>query len=203
MAVEWHGEAVGSVGSRIVEEFVAHGQNTAVFINRHLGVVNLVALMGGGHKMLGPVFNPLNRTAELDGQPRHEELFGVEEHDFGAEAAADKRGDDPHLVLGETKKGGHAVAQEDGCLGGVPNGQPMGAAVPFGHHAPCFHRGGCAVVVVKAALDDGVRLGRNLVKFSAAPLHLHDMGVDVVRDVVVDAGGGGMDGRLHLHHRLE
>jgi hypothetical protein len=48
-----------------VQEDVLDPENAAVVIERHLGLVDLAALLGGGEEVLAPVLDPFDRPAEL------------------------------------------------------------------------------------------------------------------------------------------
>ena len=65
------------------------------------------------------------RSSCID-HPGKQHLFRVEHHDLRAKAAADEGRDHPHLVLGEAQHPGQPVADGDGRLGGVPDGQAAG-----------------------------------------------------------------------------
>ena len=173
-------------------------ENTAVFVKRRLHIMDLVALLRGGNKILGAVFNPFDGAVELHRRPGDKHLFRVKHHDFGAKTAADEGGDDAHLVFREAKEGGHAVANKNGGLGGVPDGEPLRPAIPVGDDAPVFHSGGRAVVVIKAALQQQRGLLTHAGKVAAAALCLHDVGANVGLHVFVDLGSVGFEGGFEV-----
>ena len=131
LAVDRHRQAVGIVGAGIVQEHVLDAEDAAVGGERHLGVVDLAALMGGGEEMLEPVLDPFDRPVELHRHPRQQHLLGIEHHDLRAEAAADERRDHPHLPLAQAQHAGEPVAQEHRRLGRVPDRELIGARVPL------------------------------------------------------------------------
>ncbi len=165
-----------------------------------LRVVDLSALLGGGDEVLRAVLDPLDRPLELEGDPGDEHLFRIEHHDLGAEAAADERGHQPHLVLGEAEHGGEAVAHGDGSLGGVPDRELLGPRVPLRDHAPVLDRRRGPAVVVEAAPDHHVGLGPGGL---VIPLLLGDVGREVRADVLMDERGAGLQRLLHVHHRRQ
>jgi hypothetical protein len=55
-----------------------------------------------GLVVLAARLGPLDRPAELAGDDQREDLLGVDV-ELGAEAAADVRGDDAQLVLGDAR----------------------------------------------------------------------------------------------------
>ncbi len=108
-----HDQAVGDVGAGIVEEHGAHAQNPARAVHRDLNVVNLLPLLVGGHEVLAPVLDPLDRPAQPHRGQRHQDLLGVEHHDLGPKPAAYVRRDHPHVVLGEAEQPCQPVADRN------------------------------------------------------------------------------------------
>ena len=78
----------------------------AVLRRSDLDVGVMVAAVRGVEIVLGAIFEEFHRPAKLLRQPQHQWHVEVEE-DLGAEPAADIRGDDPNLLLGN--------AEHEGC----------------------------------------------------------------------------------------
>ena len=53
-----------AMAASFVAAFVAHAEDPAFAIDRELGLVHLPPLLGGSDKMLLPVFDPLEGTAQ-------------------------------------------------------------------------------------------------------------------------------------------
>ena len=197
LAVERHSQAVGGVGAGIMHEDVVHAQDFAVARQGNLGLMHLAALLRGGEEVLLAVLDPLDGAAEAHGDPGNEDLFRIEHHDFGAEAAADKGRNHAHLLFGEAEHRGKPVADGDRRLGGVPDGQLLVAWVPAGHDAAVFHGGGGPAVVGKAALNQDVGL---LPCHRIVTLALDGVGVEILRQVIVDKRRSGVEGVLDIDH---
>ena len=191
LAVERYGQAVGITGAGVAQEVVLHAEDAAVATQCDFGVVDLLALVGGGGEVLGAVFYPLDWRVEAHGSPGHQQFLGVVRHDLGAEGAADEGGDHAHLPFGETQHGGDHVADHHRGLGGVPHGQAQGLGVPLRDRATGFHRHRGTVVVAEAALDDGVGGARG---GGVVALGLAHLGRDVVGQVGMYLGRGGCGG---------
>ena len=110
LAVDRHRQAIGVVGPGVVQEHVLDSEDLPVLRKGDLGVVDLSALLRRREKMLPPVFDPLDGTIELYRRPGNQDLFRVVHQQLGAEAAADKRGDHPHLCLAEPQQRGQTVS---------------------------------------------------------------------------------------------
>ena len=97
LTVDRHGEAVGIVGARVVQEDVLHTEDLAVLRHGELGVVDLAALLRGGEEVLLAILGPLHGAAQPYRRPRDQHLLRVEHHDFRPETAAYERRDHAHL----------------------------------------------------------------------------------------------------------
>ena len=130
LGVDRNGEPVGIVGAGVVHEPVAHAQDAPVPVHRQLGLVHLPPLLRRRGEALQPVLDPLERPAEPHRGPGEEHLLGIEHHDLGPEPAADERRDHPHLRLEQAEHAGETVPDGNRRLGGVPDGELLGARVP-------------------------------------------------------------------------
>ena len=119
--------------------------------------------------------------------PGEQDLFGVEHHDFGAEATANEGGDYPHLVFRKPQHCRKAVADGDGGLGRVPDRQVLGFVIPTGDDAAVFHRRGRAAIVVQSAANDQIGLGLGT---RPVPFGLGHACIEVVPQIIVDKGRG-------------
>src|SRR2546430_7713507 len=64
LTVDRHGEAIGIVGARVVQEDVLHTEDLAVLRHGELGVVDLAALLRGGEEVLLAILGPLHGAAQ-------------------------------------------------------------------------------------------------------------------------------------------
>jgi hypothetical protein len=180
-----------------VEKNILNAQNPSLRIERHFGVVDLRALVGGGEEVLRAVLDPLHRPAELDRHPGNQHLLGVEHHDLRAEAAADEGRDDPHLALREPEHRREAVADHHWRLRGVPDGEAIGFLVPLRHYAACFDGRRSPPVVEEAAPQDKMCALRGLRIVAARLAHVRR---HIARDVVVHARRIGRESVLEVYH---
>ncbi len=158
LGVEGDGQAIGIVGAGVVQKVMADAQDATFLGQGHLRIVDLAPLLRGGEKVLPAILDPLDGPAHLERGPGEDDLFGVIEHDLGPKAAADKGRDHPHLGRRQAEQRRQAVADGDGCLGCVPQGEMLASGVPVGHDAPVLHGACRAAVDGDAALDDKIGL---------------------------------------------
>ena len=194
LRVDRQGEAIRVVGARVVHEHVLHPQDPPIRAQRDLGLMQLSPLLGRREEVLEPVLDPLHRPAEAHRDPGKEHFVRIEHHDLGAEAAADERGDDPNLRLGEAQHGGEPVADRDRRLGGVPDGQLGRALVPVCQNPAVLHRRRDAPIVREISPEDEIGGGAcGLV----VALRLNGVRRQVGSEVLVDdrssLGEGGPD----------
>ena len=90
------------VGAHVGQQLDPHGGDLAVGVGGQLDVLDLAAALDRGEGVLAALLGPAHRHAVLAGQGDGEELLGVDV-ELRAEAAADRRGDDPQLVLGRCR----------------------------------------------------------------------------------------------------
>jgi hypothetical protein len=69
LGVERDGQAVGIIGPRVVQEFVTDAQDAAIFAERHLGIMHLPSLLGGGEEILPPVLDPFDGLSQPERGP--------------------------------------------------------------------------------------------------------------------------------------
>ena len=123
-------------------------------VGGQLHVLDLAAALDGGVGVLAAALGPPGRHPELPGHRQGDELLGVDV-ELRAEAAADRRGDHPQLVLGHAGGGGQHHLEDVGDLRGRPH--RVLAAVGLGHdrHAAGLH-GRRDQALLEVALLDGV-----------------------------------------------
>jgi hypothetical protein len=139
------------------------------------------------------------RPAEPCGRVRDQHLFGVEQHDLGAETAAHVGRDDLHLLGGESEEPAQSVLDGDGRLGGVPDPQHALARVPVREDAARLHRHPAGPLQGQVQPLDVLGRGEHGVR--VADTVADDAG-DVVRHVVVN-GGRRLPRPFQLDDRLE
>ena len=135
------------VGAEVGVGLGAEGEEHAVLVEGELDLRRVVAALGVGDEGLGAAGGPFHRPAEELGGAGDEGLLAVVE-DLRAEAAADVRGDDAQLGLGDAEdEGAHQEADDVRVLAGGEEGVFVGAGVVLGRPpraAPWrWRRGGC------------------------------------------------------------
>ena len=147
------------VGARIDDEVVAEGEDPPRVVEPDLGVVDVVARMGGVEDVLVAVLHPAHRPADPAGEPGDYQVFRVD-MPLAAEPAADIGRQHPDLLLRHAEREGELLPDPVNDLGRRPDGERVRPPVVLGGHAPAFerHRG---VTVVPDAPPDAVRRGRH------------------------------------------
>ena len=135
----------------------------AVCADAELDVMDVVPSLGHVDQVLAAGLHPLDRAAQISGQPRGHQELRVDAG-LGAESAADGRGDDPHLLGRRLQRGRHRVADVVGALGRAPQRHAVGAVsgAGRGQHGRGLDRGRRDAVVDDAALHHQVVAGHRL-----------------------------------------
>ena len=96
------------IGAVVVEEFVVDAENAAVFVDRRLDLVALLARVIGGDQMLAPVLDPFDR-------PLERQRRGADQHVFRIHLAADAEAaaDMAFVELQPCRSGGRTSARGD------------------------------------------------------------------------------------------
>ncbi len=183
-----------------MQKHILDAEDAPVAAKRHLGVVDLAALMGRGEEVLLAVLDPFDRALKPHRHPGQHDLLRVEQHDLGSEAAAHERRDHPHLPFAKAKHPSEPGAQEHRRLCGVPHRQPVSLAVPVGHDAARLDRRRRTAVIDEPSPHHmgGLRQRRRVV-----PLGLVHMGGDVLAYVVVDKRRRRIERRFEIDHRRQ
>src|SRR6266478_1791900 len=87
LAVDRHRQPIGIVGPAVMQKHVLDAEDAPIAAERHFGVVDLAALMGGGKEVLPAVLDPFDRALKAHRGPGQHHLLRVEQHDLGSEAA--------------------------------------------------------------------------------------------------------------------
>ena len=157
---------------------ILDAQDASIFRQRDFRFMDLAAFLCRRVKILLAILDPLDRLPQLHGNPGQDHLFGVEHHDLWPKTAADERCNHPDLFFRKPQHRGDPIANRNGCLGRVVHRKLFSFGIPTGHNPAIFHRGRGATVIVKAALDDQIRL---LLSYRIVTLALDGMGVEVLR----------------------
>ena len=194
----------GAVEGAVVGQHVrADGEDLAVLGGGDLAAHHVVAREAGAHQVLGAVLHPLHRLA--DDQRRHDgaHVARVDRH-LVAEPAADVGGDDPDLVLRQTRHQRVHRAVRVGGLRRRPEGELAVHLLEVGHAPARLHRGR-----VHAGVDDVLhrhhlgrlehRVGGGLV----AGLPVEAVVVGLALEVVADDRGIGRERLPHVDDRIE
>ena len=177
------------------------GQDPAVPGRGDLTVHVVVTGERGGHQVLRPVLDPLHRLAGHHGGDHGAEVSRVH-RDLVAEPAADIRGDDPDLVLGQP---GHQRVQgavRVRCLRGRPHRQLPGDRVHLGHRTAGLQRRGVRARVEHVLGDHHVCGREGRVGGGPVPGRpVEDVVVPLAGHVVADQRGARVQGpgRVHDH----
>src|SRR5262245_8479416 len=75
--IVWLHDAPGVIGALIHQHAVAHRHNSSITHGRYFNVVDLLAGMNRGAKMLTPVFDPLDWLTEAQCYQRYDYIFGI------------------------------------------------------------------------------------------------------------------------------
>ena len=75
--IVWLHDAPGVIGALIHQHAVAHRHNTSITHGGHFNVVDLLAGMNRGAKMLTPVFDPLDWLAKSQRHQGYDHFFGI------------------------------------------------------------------------------------------------------------------------------
>ncbi len=78
-----HDDAIGRIGSGIMQKFIAYSQQYALIIKGIFYFVLLAALLVGGDEMFAPVLDPFDRPPQLDSREWRQNLLWIEHHDLG------------------------------------------------------------------------------------------------------------------------
>ena len=201
---------IGGVGAVVQHQAGAAGHERAVALHAALQLDHhALAAVVGGDELLAAREHQLARPAR--GARQGGDVGLVVELALAAEAAAQVRDDDAHLVLGQAERVGDAGAGAERHLRGRPDGDLR--SLPLRDHRMRLDRHGVRHVGHVAALDDGVgrrhrgvgvalgdgRVGRvvavahhGVVGRVPGPVLVHQLGALRERALHID------DGRLRL-----
>ena len=177
----------GAVEGPVVGEYVdPDPEDPAVPGRGDLALHVVVAGERGGHQVLAPVLDPLDRLPGEDRADHREHVAGVDA-DLVAEAAADVRGDDLDVVLGDPGDQRVDRAVRVRRLVGRPDREPAGHPVHAGDGAAGLHRRRVHARVEHLLGDHHVGGGEHLVRERlVAGLPVEDVVVGAPLDVVAD-----------------
>ena len=94
--------------------------DVAVLVERHPHLGVDVARLPGGHQVLAPVLDPLQRGGELAGGQHDAHVF-AQRDDLLAETAAGVAHDDPNMLCRQPQQAGAERTQLVRDLGGCPD----------------------------------------------------------------------------------
>ena len=155
----------------------------------------------GAHQVLRPVLHPLDRAA---GDHRADDRTDITRVHRGlvAEAAADVRGDDPDLVLGQAKEQRVQRPVRVRGLRGGPHGQLPADLVHVGDRPARLQRGRVDPRVEHVLADRHLGVAEDLVgAFGVAGLPVEDVVAGPVLQVVADERGVGVQCLAGVGHR--
>ena len=102
----------------------SNGEHGAVFLERHLDVVNLIATVPAIAHVLDPRLAPFDRPAELEREIGQQQLFLIGLN-LNAEGTADVRRDHADLSFGKTQDIGDAPSERMRIRRRRPHGQAV------------------------------------------------------------------------------
>ena len=189
------GPRIDRVGARVPDDLGPEGEDRPVLVDPELRPDHLVERLGGGHEVLAPVAHPLDGPPEAAGEEGDEHLLAVE-RDLRPEAAADVRRHHPEAVAGKVERLREHVPDDPRDLGARVQGEDAPAFVVLGEIAPVLERGGGLAAHPEAARDPRRGACEGRLGVPARELAVDD---DVARELLVEAGGAGFEGRLGVH----
>src|SRR6516165_11173939 len=142
-----------------MKELIVEGEDPALAIDPRADPMALLAGMVGGHQMLAPVLDPLDRAPEAHRGEDDQHIFGIE-LTANAEAAAD-------MAFAEMHRGGvapeHAGEHVPGCvrhLGGAIQLDYVGCEIITGEGPASFERNPGVTPDRQVEFDDRMRSGK-------------------------------------------
>lgn len=133
---------------------------------RQFHVVDVAAAVGDDHDAFPARLDPLDRLLQLNSRETRQSFFGPDVA-LAAEASADFRSNDPHVMLGEIQLQGQLRLEQVRNLRGRVDRQLFGAGVILGHHAARLDRRRRQAGNNDAFLDHDVGLGEGFVDIPA------------------------------------
>src|SRR4029077_19271209 len=112
----------GVGGSHVGDDLVSDAEHCAVFLQRHLDIMNLITAMASVAQMFDPSLAPFDRPLELDRHIR-EQQFLLISLNFYSERSAYVRRDDPNFSLRQAQDIGDARSERMGIGGRRPHGE--------------------------------------------------------------------------------
>src|SRR5262245_56200460 len=101
---------------------IIHAKNVTLFVERNFCVVDLSALVRGGDKIFGAVFDPFDGSIQLHRYPRDQHFLLIKHHNLRTKSPTDERRNDADLPLRQPKHSRESVSNHDWSLRGVPDG---------------------------------------------------------------------------------
>ena len=129
---------------------------------RDLEVAIDFARVIGRHQVLAAILDPFDRTADMAGRERDEEILGIKLAAH-AEAAADIELDHVDGLLGKAQHGREHATVEEQDLGGAENDKLLLRSIPFGDEAAGLQRHRGQAVTAKALAAGVLGLGESRV----------------------------------------
>src|SRR5690606_28646870 len=102
---------IGGIGAGIDRGLAVHAAQAAVAIGIGGDEIMVLAAIGAGGEMLAAVLDPAHRMAAAQGDPAEADVLRQEDA-LVAEAAADIRRDDAHLLLAQAEAFGEPGADD-------------------------------------------------------------------------------------------
>ena len=158
VGLEHAGARILRVGAGARQHVDVQAQDLAGLAHGHARLDEVLARMDVGDERLEAVGDELDRAAEHDGGRRRRHLVAVGV-DLEAERAADVRGDDLHVVVGNAQRlREHALDHVRALAAGV-DGELAGALVVGGEQRARFQADGGVPAEVEGVLDDEIGVG--------------------------------------------
>ena len=186
------------VGAHVRDEADPHAEDLPLARGADRHVLDLPTPVRGRDVVLRAGLGPLHRPLEPPRQDQRQGLLGVDV-ELRAEAAADVRGDDAQLGVGDAADRGEDVAHEVRHLRRGVEGEAAADGIGRDDDRAGLHRRGDHALLHVAALDDHVGLGERRVDVAdgerpgvavvRAELLVHERGTGRERGLQVDRGG--------------
>ena len=174
----------GAPGADVRDRLPLERQHASVVLEGDLDLLDVAAPVGHAEEVLGAGFGPLDRPAELTGDPAQERFLRIG-RDLGSEAATDLGRDGPDPDLRDSQAHRDLLLDEVRGLVRGPDRQFAGALLPVRADGPAFHRERSHLLVQQAHREGLVGLFKELVGLGVRD---RKVDADVAVELLVDPG---------------
>src|SRR5207245_6479610 len=135
----WHDDTIWCISACIVYEVVTYSQQDTLIIKSILYLVQLATFLVSCDKVFASILDPLNRSAQVNGSKRRQNLLGIEHHDLCAETTSHIRRYYTNFVLRQVKDCCKTIADRNRALSRYPAGKHFFMCIPTCQNTPTLH----------------------------------------------------------------